>query len=151
MDTNQLKQFSVLTKFSREVSTKKEGKPFQHLDILLRDYAGYSKNHDVQKGIETSKERLKAMQSGGIEGPIAKEIEDCFNEFGVFCFPHPGMDVMDREYDGTISVIKPQFMRMMSYYIDQIIRVGIKPREVGGVTITGRNFVGLDCITFSNQ
>ena len=140
MNTNELKQFSVLTKFSKEVS--KMGKPFQHLDILLRDYGGYAKKHDTQKGIEMSKERLKKMQSGGVEAPIAKGIAECFSEFDVFCFPTPGEDVMDSEYDGTISVIKPQFMRIMSYYIDRIIQGGIKPRVVGDVRITGRNFVG---------
>ena len=141
MNTNELKQFSVLTKFSKEVS--KMGKPFQHLDILLRDFGGYSrKRNDVEKGIEMSKERLKRMQSGGVEAPIAKGIAECFSEFDVFSFPTPGEDVMDSEYDGTISVIKPQFMRMMSYYIDRIIQGGIKPRVMGDVKITGRNFVG---------
>ena len=151
MNTNELNQFSVLTKFSREVSMKKEGNPFQHLDILLRDYAGYSRRDDTQKGIERSKDRLKDMQSGDIEGPIAKGIKDCFSEFDVFSFPTPGEAVMDSEYDGSISDIKPQFMRMMSYYIDQIIRVGIKPRDIGGVTITGRTFVGLVCIIFNEE
>ena len=86
--SDQLKQFSVLTKFSKEVS--KMGKPFQHLDILLRDYGGYSrKRDDVEKGIEMSKERLKRMQNDKYEAPIAKKIEDSFDEFDVFCFPHP--------------------------------------------------------------
>ena len=140
MNTNELKQFSVLTKFSKEVS--KMGKPFQHLDILLRDYAGYGRNHDTQKGIEMSKERLKEMQSGGIEAPIAKGIAECFSEFDVFSFPTPGEDVMDLYYDGTIGDIKPLFMRMMSYYINRIIQGEIKPRVMGDVCITGRNFVG---------
>ena len=139
MNSNELKQFSVLTKFSKEVS--KMGKPFQHLDILIRDYEGYSKTHDTQKGIEMSKERLKEMQSGTVEGPIAKGIAECFSEFDVFSFPTPGEDVMDSAYDGTISDIKSQFMRMMSYYIDRIIQGGIHPRVMGDVCITGRNFV----------
>ena len=118
------------------------GKPFQHLDILLRDYGGYSrKRDDVEKGIEMSKERLREMHNDKYEAPIAKGIEDSFDEFDVFCFPTPGEAVMDIDYDGTISDIKPQFMRIMSYYIDRMIH-GIHPRVMGDVCITGRNFVG---------
>ena len=47
---------------------------------------------------------------------------------------------MDLYYDGTISVIKPQFMRVLGYYIDRMIQ-GIHPRVMGDVCITGRNFV----------
>ena len=44
------------------------------------------------------------------------------------------------------SEIKPQFMQMLSYYIDRVIqgdgvRKGIEPRKIGGETITVKTFV----------
>ena len=137
-----LKCLSNPFKLNEDESNTMGEKLLQHLDILIYDYEGYyRKRDDVEKGIEMSKERLKRMQNDKYEAPIAKKIEDSFDEFDVFCFPHPGEDVMDLYYDGTISDIKPQFMRIMSYYINRIIQ-GIHPRVMGDVCITGRNFVG---------
>ena len=143
INTDQLSKFSVLSEFSKEVSMKKEGKPFQHLDFLLRDYEGYDvETDDVNAGIEMSKERLKEMQEGKEEGKMAKKIEDCFSRFGLFCFPHPGKSVSGKKYDGTISKAEPLFMQMLSYYIDQVIR-RIKPREIGGTVLIGKHFTEL--------
>ena len=58
INTDQLKSFSVLSKFSKDVS-KDSGKPFQHLDILLRDYEDYRKKYMVDQGIELSAARLE--------------------------------------------------------------------------------------------
>lgn len=146
INTDQLKNFSVLSKFSKEVAKSNNGKPFQHLDILLRDYEDYRKKDTVQQGVELSTTRLEKMRNGKIEGVVVRDIEDCFNEFDMFCFPSPGEDVRDADYEGSISEIKPQFMCMLSYYIDRVIRGdgergGIKPRRIGGETITGETFV----------
>ena len=143
INTDQLNKFSILSQFSRDVVAKEGGKPFQHLDILLRDYEDYKRDYDVEKGIQLSEERLEEIRTGDIEGKAVKEIEECFNMFDLFCFPNPGGDVMDAGYEGVISQIKPQFLRMLSYYINRLIRGdgGIEPREIGGVTITGDCFV----------
>ena len=147
INTDQLKSFSVLSKFSKDVS-KDSGKPFQHLDILLRDYEDYRKKYTVDQGIELSAARFEKMCNGRIEGSAVRDIEECFKEFDLFCFPSPGEDVIDADYEGAISEIKPQFMCMLSYYIDRVIRGdkgrgGIKPRQFGGETITGEMFVEL--------
>ena len=147
INTDELKSFSVLSKFSKDVS-KDSGKPFQHLDILLRDYEDFKKKDMVDQGIELSAARLEKMRNGGIEGSIVRDIEECFREFDLFCFPSPGEDVIDADYEGVISEIKPQFMCMLSYYIDRVIRGdkgrgGIQPRQFGGETITGETFVEL--------
>jgi len=145
MNTDQLKKFSVLSKFSKEVS-KKDGKPFQHLDFLLRDFEYYDKRTSIEQGIQLGINRLNKMHSKGAELDVVKEIEECFNEFDMFCFPSPGEDVMNLDYEGSISEIKPQFMQMLSYYIDRVIqgdgvRKGIEPRKIGGETITVKTFV----------
>lgn len=143
INTDQLNKFSILSQFSRDVVAREGGKPFQHLDILLRDYEDYKKDYDVEKGVQLSEERLEEIRTGDIEGKAVKEIEECFNVLDIFCFPNPGGEVMDAGYEGLISQIKPQFLRMLSYYIDRLIRGdgGIEPREIGGVTITGDCFV----------
>ena len=135
INTDQLKQLLSLCAFA-----KGDGQPFQHMDLLMRDYENYAKRDDVAKGIEMSEERLKSMLEGGIEGPIAKGITECFSEFDVFCFPTPGEEVMDSEYDGAIGDIKPRFMRFLSYYIDRIIQ-SIQPRRLGDEVMTGKRFV----------
>ena len=143
INTDQLNKFSILSQFSKDVVAKEGGKPFQHLDILLRDYEDYMRDYDVEKGVQLSQERLEEIRTGDIEGRAVREIEECFNAFDLFCFPNPGGDVMDAGYKGVISEIKPQFLRMLSYYINRLIRgdKGIEPREIGGVTITGDSFV----------
>lgn len=152
INTDQLKKFSVLSKFTKEVSKESKGvskdsdKPFQHLDILLRDYEDYSKKTTLEKGIQFGATRLAEMHKIPIENKPVKEIEECFNEFNVFCFPSPGEDVCDSEYEGLISEIKPQFLQMLSYYIDRVIRgdgvkEGIMPRKIGGMTFNTREFV----------
>ena len=144
MNTDQLSKFSVLSQFSKDVS-KDSGKPFQHLDLLMRDFEEYDLEGDkeITAGIQFSKERMEKMRKGRIEKEIVKKIEDCFSEFDLFCLPHPGMGVSGRKYDGTISKAAPLFMQMLSYYLKRIIGA-IKCREIGGVTITGETFVKWD-------
>ena len=125
-------------KFSKDESNTMEKKLLQHLDILLCDYEEYDYDDDVEEGIEMSKERLKRMHNDKHEAPIAKGIEDSFDEFDVFCLPYHGVDM--RKFKGRIEDIRPQYMRIMSYYIDRTIQ-GIHPRVMGDVCITGRNFV----------
>ena len=141
MNTEQLRKFSVLSQFSKDVS-KESGKPFQHLDLLMRDYEGYDldEDKDVSTGVEYSERRLDRMRKGKIEGDIVKQIEDCFNEFGLFCLPHPGLKVAGSKYDGSIVTAEPLFMRLLSYYLNRIVGE-IRYREIGGVRINGNNFV----------
>ena len=134
-----LKCLSNPFKLNEDESNTMGEKLLQHLDILIYDYEGYyRKRDDVEKGIEMSKERLKKMQNDKYEAPIAKGIEDSFDEFDVFCLPYHGVDM--RKFKGRIEDIRPQYMRVLGYYIDRMIQ-GIHPRVMGDVRITGRNFV----------
>ena len=133
-----LKYLSNPFKLNEDESNTMGEKLLQHLDILTYDYEYYRKRDDVEKGIEMSKERLREMQNDKYEAPIAKKIEDSFDEFDVFCLPCYGDDMGG--FGGRIEDIRPQYMRVLGYYIDRMIQ-GIHPRVMGDVCITGRNFV----------
>ena len=135
-----LKYLSNPFKLNEDESNTMGEKLLQHLDILIYDYEDYDyDDDDVEEGIEMSKERLKRMHNDKHEAPIAKGIEDSFDEFDVFCLPCYGVDM--RKFEGRIEDIRSQYMRVLSYYIDRMIQ-GIHPRVMGDVRITGRNFVG---------
>ena len=142
INTEQLSKFSVLSEFSKRVVSEDGVKPFQHLDFLLRDYEGYDVDSDVDAGIECSRERLQEMREGKVEGEMVKKIEECFDEYGLLCFPHPGKFVAAKKYDGTISKAEPLYMQVLSYYIDQVIG-RIKPRKIGGTVLIGKHFTEL--------
>lgn len=143
INTEQLSKFSVLSEFSKRVVSEDGVKPFQHLDFLLRDYEGFDlDSDDVDAGIECSRERLQEMQEEEVERKMAMKIEECFDEYGLLCFPHPGKSVAGKKYDGTISKAEPLFMQLLSYYIDQVIR-RIKPRKIGGTVLIGKHFTEL--------
>ena len=139
LNRDELECLSNPFKFSKDESNTMGEKLLQHLDILLFDYEYYRERDDVEKGIEMSKERLKKMHNDKREAPIAKGIEDSFDEFDVFCLPWYGVHM--EEFEGRIEDIRSQYMRVLSYYIDRMIQ-GIHPRVMGDVCITGRNFVG---------
>lgn len=138
LDCEQFKQLARLSEFSKGITEGNE-KGFQHLHLLCRDYTEFDADGDVFEnainGIQEWKKKLKMK-------PAFKDsyatVSDCFEEFDVFCLPRPG-DIDDIGYDGSLKNIKPLFMQMLGFYIEQIVKT-IQPRRINGRIVTCEMF-----------
>ena len=137
LNSEQFKQLAQLSKFSKGIAEGQE-KAFQHLHLLCRDYADIADNDAFETAIQEISYWKNQIQSKPAFKDSYTKIATCFEEFDVFCLPRPG-DIDDKGYDGSLSNIKPLFMQMLGYYIEQIIKT-IQPRRINGTVLTCERF-----------
>lgn len=135
-----IKQLSNLTRFSKDLKEATAGKPFQRMDILLRDHA----NIDSDGGTMEDVKRVNKRQKEKVENsPAFKEsitdIKSCFQTFGVSCLPHPGF-IDQVGYKGEISKINKLFLIALGHYIESIV-LNLQPRTIDGEILTRSRFI----------
>lgn len=140
MYSRHLEQMATLSRFSEGLSMSGSSKPFQHFDLLNRDFTDISPNtRDNNKVFEKIRDWKHALETEESFKPSVDAVKDCFESFDVMCLPRPG-DIDDDEYDGSICDIKDLFKRLMSYYIESIF-THIRPRRIGGAVVNGSRFI----------
>ena len=140
MNTEDLKKLANLSMMSKEIVSDGRKKQLQHLDVMMRDYEGYSLKMDTMETCETKRrERLNQLKTSAAEkGPFG-HVQSCFQAVDIMCLIDPGEDVRDPDYDGLISEIKPKFLQLLSRHIEQVVN-SIEPLKVNGQYLKGREF-----------
>ena len=135
-----IKQLSNLTKFSRDLKEVTAGKPFQHMDILLRDHMGINSNSGTMEDVkQVNQEQKSGVENSPAFAQFINEIKSCFQTFGVRCLPHPGF-IDQVGYNGEISKISNLFLVALGHYIESIV-MNLQPRTMDGVVMTGSMFI----------
>ena len=132
INSMELKRLAGLSMLSKEMVSEGRKKTFQHLDIQLRDYEGFSLRKDtIETSEEKRKQRLIQLQGSVAEKESFEALKSCFDMVEVMCSFDPGDEVRDVDYQGTISDIRPKFLQLMSRYVEGIVNT-IEPLKVGG-------------------
>ena len=142
LNAEHLKEMAALTDtFSKGLAKlQNKGKPFQHLEILNREFFGIDPDYDTRReGLEATRNWKKTIESDDAFKESTKKLENCFGIFDVMCLPYPG-NIKSPKYDGNITKMNKLFKCMLGHYIEDIISK-IEPRRIAGKTITGKDFI----------
>ncbi|OQR88477.1 hypothetical protein ACHHYP_06794 [Achlya hypogyna] len=137
-------QITNLTIFADQANTgaSTDAAPFQHLDVLVRDYDHF------EKGVSPAANQAKLHAtynktfSRSHENILAK-LQAAFQTVSWFGLPNPGSAVTDREDNDAINVaaIAPKYQQHVTHYM-HLIFDKTQPKSLGrGATLSKTEFI----------
>lgn len=146
---------SMSTMSSRSVSSVKDGeedggveleddlpRPFQRLDFLVRDWQDFSRKQTIQEKRADMTTYMKELLASRKQKDLAdtrEQISSCFEKVACFLLPHPGHEVTEREYDGSVDAIDSRFLELLTTYLDDLFDPkNLFPKKIHGVPVTSR-------------
>lgn len=117
-------------------------RPFQRLDFLVRDWQDFSRNQTLAEKREDMKLYMKELLSSRKQKDLAdtrEQISSCFESVECFLLPHPGHEVTEREYDGSVDAIDNRFLELLTAYLDDLFDASnLVPKKIHGMPVTSR-------------
>ncbi|TYZ63578.1 hypothetical protein PybrP1_009896 [[Pythium] brassicae (nom. inval.)] len=117
-------------------------RPFQRLDFLVRDWQDFSRKQTIQEkraDMATYMNELLASRKQKDLADTREQISSCFEKVACFLLPHPGHEVTEREYDGSVDAIDPRFLELLTTYLDDVFDPRhLGPKKIHGVPVTSR-------------
>ncbi|CAK0846807.1 unnamed protein product [Prorocentrum cordatum] len=148
LDDNLLGHFDYVTTFAQKACSLIEhnSAAFGHLHFLVRDWPHYQDGATPEECREkmtshledhTAPERLNNDDSK----QMAERLRASFITTRCSGLCHPGLDVTYEEYSGEVSVINPNFFKLLDDFTDQLLKVDFpQPSAPKGTEITVSNF-----------
>lgn len=117
-------------------------RPFQRLDFLVRDWQDFSRKQTLQEKREDMKTYMKELLASRKQKDLAntrEQINSCFEKVACFLLPHPGHEVTEREYDGSVEAIDPRFLELLTSYLDDVFDPkNLCSKKIHGMPVTSR-------------
>ncbi|KAJ0391903.1 hypothetical protein ATCC90586_012027 [Pythium insidiosum] len=117
-------------------------RPFQLLEILVRDWQDFSRNQTLAEKRDDMKQYMKELLSLRKQKDLAdmrEQIHSCFERVDCFLLPHPGYAVTEREYDGAVSAFDDRFLELLSAYLDDVFDAKhLFPKKIHGMPVSSR-------------
>lgn len=117
-----LELFAEYAKIVRK--TKNNTAPFQHLNILIRDWQ-FFEGGNISNTLKEAQEYLDDFMS---EDKISdnliktrKNIKNCFKKVSCALLPHPGFDVSEGNFKNDLNDIRSSFLNNIKYFCDYIL------------------------------
>lgn len=117
-------------------------RPFQRLDFLVRDWQDFSRKQTLQEKREDMKTYMKELLASRKQKDLAdtrEQISSCFEKVACFLLPHPGHEVTEREYDGSVEAIDTRFLELLTSYLDDLFDPkNLCSKKIHGTPVTSR-------------
>ena len=141
LTSEDLSQLASLTEFSNGLTKlQKDGrKAFQRMDILFRDFTNISSRKTIDEAEQARLKKLEDLNTKPALNKHTTKIKTCFEKFDIMCLNSPG-EIDDVDYNGDLNECNKLFLKLLGHYIQRIIGT-IRPRNIGGEDITGKDFI----------
>lgn len=114
-----------------------DGRPFQRLEFLVRDWAHFDENWSLTRCIEEMDHVLEDSLVVNVRDAGTREqIRAMFDKISCWLLPHPGTDMTKPNYNGDLGIIEPSFMKLLSVYCHHVLDEGIHAKKVQGRTVS---------------
>ncbi|KAF4670320.1 Alkyltransferase-like protein 1 [Perkinsus chesapeaki] len=99
-----------------------QGKPFQCLEFLVRDWANFDDDMTVRECVAQMNEHLaQHMDEHRVrEDSTAVALNKMFESVSCFCLPHPGLMIQKKGWSGKLADIDPDFIRFLDFYVRSV-------------------------------
>merc|ERR1711959_210525 len=142
-----LQQLHFFTEFSRSALREYEthsadkahdGRPFQKLEFLVRDWAHFDDNWSLNRCIEEMDFVLEDSLVVNVRDAGTREqIRNMFEKISCFLLPHPGTDMTKPNYNGDLRIVEPSFLKLLSVYCHHVLDEGLHPKTIQGQAVSG--------------
>eukprot|EP00419_Tripos_fusus_P075952 CAMPEP_0172878022 /NCGR_PEP_ID=MMETSP1075-20121228/108503_1 /TAXON_ID=2916 /ORGANISM="Ceratium fusus, Strain PA161109" /LENGTH=638 /DNA_ID=CAMNT_0013729709 /DNA_START=10 /DNA_END=1926 /DNA_ORIENTATION=+ len=121
-----------------------EGSPFGHLEFVVRDWPWYEKSSDYEKCKAMSEKHLHTLMHSELEGrkETSDRLSECFRKISCFCLPHPGLCVLEPDFQGEFDEISSDFFQLLDEFTRCFFQAGDFPKPAAplGIEITPSTF-----------
>ncbi|XP_013135806.1 PREDICTED: atlastin-like [Papilio polytes] len=124
IEEDELQHLQLFTDYGRVALEKTEGKPFQHLQFLVRDWSvPYEYPYGLEGGNKLLEKRLEVHENQHEElKTLRREIRSFFSQLSCFLMPHPGMKVAtSKEFNGKLTDIDEEFKKCLKELVPYLL------------------------------
>ncbi|CAH0594472.1 unnamed protein product [Chrysodeixis includens] len=145
IEEDDLQHLQLFMEYGRVAKDKMEGKPFQRLQFLIRDWSfPYDHPYGTVGGEQLLKKRLMVREDlhEELQG-VRRDIDRCFEQVTCFLMPHPGLKVStDPNFNGRLSDIDPEFLKCLSELMPMLLAPeNLVLKKIGGETVKARDLL----------
>ncbi|CAK1547516.1 unnamed protein product [Leptosia nina] len=124
IEEDDLQHLQLFTDYGRLALENTSGKPFQKLELLVRDWNyAYEYPYGAGGGAQLLEKRLQLQNNQHEElQSLRRHIKECFEEIGCFLMPHPGLIVAtDPQFTGTLADISSEFKTSLRELVPMLL------------------------------
>ena len=125
----------IITKEFKEMENIK---PFQHLNILIRDWQNFTDINNLEKiDTDTTNYLYEILSTDTKSDDLVEtrnQIIKCYTSITCTLLPHPGYNVAEGYYDGNIKDVRDAFITHVHNYVSGITRI-LESKKIMGRTI----------------
>merc|ERR1712232_376802 len=90
---------------------------------------------------QTAEHLARHTDPSRVMDPATAEIlTGMFKNIGAFCLPHPGLAIEDDTWNGSVTDISPDFIRMVDEYFRDVFQTNLAPKKILGSGLTPDTF-----------
>lgn len=145
IEEDDLQHLQLFMDYGCVAKDKIEGKPFQRLQFLVRDWSyPYDHKYGAIGGQELLDKRLEVKEGQHEElQKLRLHIARCFEDFTCFLMPHPGLKVAtDPHFKGKLADIQPEFKESLKELIPMLLaRRNLVPKVIDGQKVKARDLL----------
>ena len=129
-------------------------RPFQRLELLVRDWQDFTEVEDLDKthhDMRTYLEEILAERSQKDLREVREQIKLCFETVSCWLLPHPGFEVIKKNFDGDMKKVAPEFRRLLADYMRHVFGKRMTVKKIQGRAVTAMelfNFAKTYCALF---
>jgi atlastin len=115
-------------------------KPFQHIELLVRDWQNFEEENDcteMQREMEQYLDKVIAERDAKDLQETRQQIVACFDKITCFGLVHPGTAVTKKNFKGDIKAMDPTFLNLLDHYCSKVFDVeSMIPKIINGRELT---------------
>jgi len=118
-------------------------KLFQRLEFLVRDWPNFDETWDLATCEKQMNEHMKQHLDNARDSSTPDAIKSMFEEVSCWLLPHPGLKINKVTWDGRVSDLSPEFVKLLDAYVIRTFGRGLRPRTVLGKPLLASSLVSV--------
>ncbi|XP_041970026.1 atlastin-like [Aricia agestis] len=145
IEEDDLQHLQLFTDYGRLAQASSGGKPFQRLQLVVRDWSfPYEHPYGAAGGATLLAKRLTVHEGQHPElQSLRRHITGCFDQLACFLLPHPGLEVATSpHFDGSLKEISPEFKTSLQRLVPMLLAPeNLTPKKIGGHTLRAKDLL----------
>jgi atlastin len=114
---------------------------FQNLQFLVRDWANFGPDWSIEMCEDQMRAHLAQHLDAARDSATPKALKTMFSDISIWSLPHPGLHVNRPSWNGRISDLEPDFVRLLDAYVKRVFSSSLQNRIILGKSLTPSTFV----------
>jgi len=114
---------------------------FQSLQFLIRDWANFESDWSPGECEYQMKMHLIQHLDEAKDKATPEALKKMFSDISLWMLPHPGLQVNRPSWNGKITDLDPEFVKLLDLYVQRVFSASLTGRVILGKPLTSSTFV----------